>query len=91
MAVQLTCYGTEGGEPWGVFADGHIDRSLITLDAINEALDVQGGYDPVGGAMVDHLWMVHDEEDAGEEARYPWHWCEAGTPGAIAVTGVKFQ
>ena len=89
MAVQLTCYGTEDGEPWAVFADGHIDPSLITIEAINDALDY-AGFDPVEGAQIEHLWIAHDEDEAGEEGLCPWRWCESEAPGALAITGVKF-
>ncbi|SNT09521.1 hypothetical protein SAMN06295912_1404 [Sphingomonas laterariae] len=87
--VDLTCYGTDDGQPWAVFRIGHIDPALVTLDEINAALD-NSGYDAVEEAEVEHLWIVNDPEDAGEEGLYPWHWCQADTPDAIAITGVKF-
>jgi hypothetical protein len=90
MSVMLECLGTEDGDPWGVYAYGHIDPALVTLDAINAELD-RAGFEPVDSADVRHLWMVSDDmgdEDANEE--YPWNWCAPDVPGAIAVTGVKF-
>lgn len=89
MSIELTCYGTEDCEPWGVFAHGHVDPALITVEAINVALDA-GGFEPIDHADVEHLYMAHDEEDAGEDGMFPWHWCQADTDGAVAITGIKF-
>lgn len=90
VEVTLECLGTEEGDPRGVYAYGHIDTTAITLAAINKALDDQG-FDEIDRATIEHLWMVCDDMDDEETASdYPWNWCEAGTPDAIAVTGVKF-
>ena len=81
---------TEDGDPWGVYVYGHIDPALLTLDLINEALD-EIGHAPRDRAEPEHLWMHAEEDEAGVMSDYPWHFCPAGTEGAIAVTGIDFQ
>lgn len=84
-ALEALC--DEDGHPWGVYAYGHIDPATITLEAINAALAYYCDADPIKDPAVQHLWM-HQDPEAGED--YPFHWCDADTLGAIAVTGVKF-
>ena len=81
---------TEDGDPWGIYAYGHIDPSLLTLDLINEALD-DAGIDPLERAEPQHLWMFAEEDEDGEIGDYPWRFCPEGTKGAIAVTGIDLQ
>lgn len=84
----LECLNTEDGDPWGVYAYGHVDPASITLEAVNAALD-WAGHEPIDAADVEHLWMQCDADDGSVD--YPWHWCAADVTGAIAVTGVKFS
>jgi hypothetical protein len=88
--LHVEALTTEDGDPWGVYVYGHIDPALLTLDLINEALD-EIGHAPRDRAEPDHLWMHAEEDEAGVMSDYPWHFCPAGTEGAIAVTGIDFQ
>lgn len=88
--VTLTSFGTEDGDPWAVFADGHIDPSLVSLDAINASLD-RGGFEPVSAADIKHHWIYEDADEAGEDGMFPWQWGNADTFGAVPITGVRFE
>lgn len=88
--LHVEALTTEDGDPWGVYVYGHIDPALLTLDLINEALD-EIGHAPRDRAEPEHLWMHAEEDEAGVMSDYPWHFCPAGTEGAIAVTGIDFQ
>ncbi|MBR2268283.1 hypothetical protein [Sphingobium sp.] len=88
--LHVEALTTEDGDPWGVYAYGHIDPALLTLDLINEALDYIG-LDPIDRAEPQHLWMHAEEDEDGGMPDYPWHFCPAGAEGAIAVTGIDFQ
>lgn len=88
--LHVEALTTEDGDPWGVYVYGHIDPALLTLDLINEALDYIG-CDPLDRSEPEHLWMHAEEDEDGGMSDYPWHFCAAGTEGAIAVTGIDFQ
>lgn len=88
--LHVEALTTEDGDPWGVYAYGHIDPALLTLDLINEALD-DIGCEPIDRAEPEHLWMHAEEDEEGGMPDYPWQFCPAETEGAIAVTGIDFQ
>lgn len=88
--LRIEALSTEDGDGWGVYAYGHIDPSLLTLDLINEALD-DAGIKPIDHAQPEHLWMYAEEDEDGEMGDYPWQFCPEGTEGAIAVTGIDLQ
>lgn len=81
----LWVFSTEDGDPWGGFLYGHKDVGLLTLEKVNDALD-DAGHEPVEKVEPKHLWMVEDDEGGD----HPWNWCDADTPGAVAITAVQF-
>jgi hypothetical protein len=88
--LLMEALATEDGDAWGVYAYGHLDPALITLDLINEALEY-AALDPLDRAEPKHLWMYAEEDEDGEMPDYPWRFCPEGTEGAIAVTGIDLQ
>lgn len=88
--LLMEALATEDGDAWGVYAYGHVDPALVTLDLINEALDY-AGLDPLDRAEPVHLWMYAEKDEDGEMPDYPWRFCSEGTEGAIAVTGIDLQ
>lgn len=88
--LRIEALITEDGDGWGVYAYGHIDPSLLTLNLINEALE-DDGIDPLESAQPEHLWMFAEQGEDDEMSDYPWQFCPEGTEGAIAVTGIDLQ
>lgn len=88
--ILIEAYRTEDGDAWGIFAYGHIDPSLLTLEMINEALD-HAGMERLDRVAPEHLWLGVEEDEDGEISDYPYFFVLAGTEGAIAVTGIDLQ
>ncbi|MCP4564025.1 MAG: hypothetical protein GY873_30305 [Bosea sp.] len=88
-------------DPWAVLAYGHHDVALLGSaewrDRFVDVMVEMGGCDRasareyVAAAPISQFWIV-DTTPEGEEPRdYPYQFCGPEMPGAIAVTGVKFQ
>lgn len=88
-------------DPWAVFAYGHHDIGLLGSEGWRDRfVDVMvnmGGCDRevarehVAGAAISQFWIVDTTPEGAEPEDYPYQFCGPETPGAIAVTGAKFQ
>lgn len=92
--MEIEFFGDCGDEPWAIFTKGHIDLKAFKRAAARKIKewDIR---DEVESAALGHFYMRElASKDAMEaddgDAEHPWHWCEAGDIGAIAVTAYKF-
>ncbi|OCC01828.1 hypothetical protein BA190_26820 [Labrys sp. WJW] len=71
-----------------MYVEGHVDVATVT-PSLQAAFERErfGNEWPFEAGEVAHLWMRYDSEREDATA----YWCEAGEPGAIAVTGVRMN
>lgn len=89
-------FATDEGEPWAAFVYGHIDPAAATPDIaravehsrktgeIDELWFEEWELDP---AEIKQHW-IYTKDETSEDA--PYYWCDADTPGATPITGVRF-
>lgn len=99
--ATIETFFDEDGGLWAVFVYGHCLTDLVAEGSLRQRfvgeleahLDEADARDLMRNAVV-QFWIVDttpEYEGEPEEIECPWQFCEARTPGAIAVTGVKFQ
>lgn len=88
---------TEDDEPWGVYVYGHHDLAAFASEAYRarmllelERIGIENPADWLADKPAEHLWMRDTNEDDAGSDDYSMHYCAAGDPGAIAITGVRF-
>lgn len=97
---EWTCWSDEDGEPWAVFLYGH-DHDLRTLRSLNCKAEMKKAYEHwcsdaehwFDGNLNVGRWWIRDAVSEGDEDAHPdhpWHFCEKGDSGAVAITGAKF-
>lgn len=103
MANIWNCCCSEHGELRAVYIEGHQPLSSIDLaterDAIAQAISGTIGMraelavEWLEEIEIEHFHVRDAFELAFEEAHadFPWCCCDAGSFGAIAVTGIRFK
>ena len=87
-------YYDEDGAPWAIFLYGH-DHDLRTLRSLACKEEMRqaciGDDSPFNGNLNIGRWWIRDLGEAADDSDHPYHFCDAGDDGAIAISGAKFQ
>lgn len=83
----IICFYDNEGEPWSAHVEGRIDIAEFTaaVEADPEAREMMHDFRCY---KIVHTYMVDMGESPDDE--FSWHWCEADTPKAVAVTAVRW-
>jgi len=91
---QWNAYYNVDGDPWAVFLYGH-DHDLRTLRSITckEEMRAACCCDHVffAGNLNIGRWWIRDEGENAANADHPWQFCKKGDPGAIPISGARFD
>lgn len=85
-----------GDEHWAILTHGHVSLDLFKV-AVTKSREYDTDARMLAGAELGHFYM-HEvpteptavEDDLPLDDDYPWHWCQADAPGAVAITAYKF-
>jgi hypothetical protein len=98
--VPMRFLTNDDGEPWAVFAEGHIDKRCFRRTDVHAAMaKVSQDYiedfdlECPGRLVIEHFYIttanIHGVEESFEDETF-W-FCQKGDQDARPVTGVRFQ
>lgn len=99
--LSYEVWTTEDGLLWGAFIYGHHDLSLFESEPvigrliaqmqISAMIDYEEAKEYLADGKPAQMWIYdrHESEETGDPDD-AWYYCDAGKPGALAITGWRF-